>query len=244
MMGKGIKKIHILIICAGSSIFSYKKGIKKFIKKNKVITFGCNNISHIVIPDYHVWGDQRRYSMFGGNTSKKSKVIFSRAIPNNIRKKYKKIIKKFSVVDFNDLRLRTLPKVRFNTIGCLLMLYAHNKGASNISVVGMDGYTYYSQNELNNGSELQHCYNDGMNKLPSDYKKYKNTGYTDVITDYNYSGSNEQKKKDKETFYNHCKKKDDFVYASLKALKKYGVNFEILTPTVYEEFCNPKILKV
>ncbi len=243
-MSKKIKKSYILIICAGSSILKYKKEIKKFIKEDKVITFGCNNISHIIIPDYHVWGDKRRYLMFGGNTSRKSKVIFSRAIPNNIRKKYKKIIKKFNVVDFNNLRLRILPKVRFNTIGCLIMLYAYNKGASNISVVGMDGYAYYSQNKLSNGLELQHCYNKGIDKLPSYYEKYKNTGYTDVITDYEYSGSNERKKKDKETFYNHCKKKDDFVYRSLKALKKYGVNFEILTPTVYKEFYNPKILKI
>ena len=242
-MSKKIKKSHILIICAGSSALNYKKEIENFIKKNEVITFGCNNISHIFIPDYHVWGDRRRYLMFGENTSRKSKVIFSRAIPNNIRKKHKKIIKKFKVIDFKDLKMKTLPNTIFNTIGCLVMLYVHSKGASDISIVGMDGYTYYSQNELNNGLQLQHCYNDGIDKLPSNYDIYKNTGYTDVITDYEYAESDENKKKDKDTFYNHCKNKDEFIYNALKSLKEYGVNFEILTPTVYKEFYNPKVFE-
>lgn len=243
-MGKRIKNSHILIICAGSSILDYKKEIKKFIKRSKVTIFGCNNISHIIIPDYHVWGDRRRYSMFGMNTSRKSRVIFSRTIPNNIRKKHKKIIKRFNVVDFKDLRLRILPSVRFNTIGCLVMLYVYIKRALKISIIGMDGYTYYSQNELNNGLKLQHCYNEGMAELPLGYKKYKKTGYTDVITDYKYAESNENKKKDKETFYNHCKNKDEFVYKALRELKVYGVKFEILTPTIYKEFYNSKILKI
>ena len=81
-------------------------------------TIGCNNISHIIVPNYHVWGDRRRFSMFGGNTSKGSDVIFSSAIPDwppSVRKKHKKVIKKFKVVNFERLRTKTLPSVRFNT---------------------------------------------------------------------------------------------------------------------------------
>ena len=238
-----LKNKHILIICAGSSIVTYRKKIKKFIKQNNVVTFGCNNISHVFIPDYHVWSDSRRYEMFGGNTSKKSKVILGRAIEYKLRKKHKKVIKKFDVVDFNALRVKMLP-IHFNTIGCLLMLFLHKKKVGKISVVGMDGYTFYTKEELDNRSGLQHCYDSGIKELPKEYGKFINTGYTDVINKYDEDGIYENKKRNRDIFYKYCKNKDKNVHNTMIELNKYGIKFEILTPTVYTDFYNPRILKI
>ena len=49
----------------------------------------------------------------------------------------------------------------FRTAGCLAIVIAHLFGASDIYVVGMDGYTLHGRDELESQSSNQHCYGKG-----------------------------------------------------------------------------------
>ena len=96
------------------------------------------------------------------------------------------------------------------------IFYAYIKKASKISVVGNDGYTLYSKKDLKSKKYAQHCYGKGL---------------TDGFT------------------YEYCRKKDWDKYKTLRLLYKYGKNrygfgFEIITPTLYQEFYNPNIFKI
>ena len=228
-----------------------------FIKKNKIIIFGCNHVSDFIIPDYHFWGDKKRYQIFGKFTNKKSISVLYKNIPIRIRKRHYKISPTF-VVDYkedkdigDDIKYyykKNTEKIygnfKFRNIGCFLIFYAYLNKASKISIVGMDGYTLYTKEDLDKGKFKQHCYDMNSSELPDYYKnEYFKTGYTDVI---NYYEDNHilNKKKNKEICYNHCVKRDKDTYKVLKKLFKRGIEFNILTPTVYKDFYNPKILNI
>jgi len=71
-----IKKSHVLVVGSGSSIKKYWNEIDEYIKNNNCITFGCNNINRIFIPDYHFWGSSYRWKKFGKLINEKSKLVF------------------------------------------------------------------------------------------------------------------------------------------------------------------------
>jgi len=78
-----------------------------------------------------------------------------------------------------------------------------------ISIVGMDGYTLHSQQEIGKKKKNQHCYGKG---------------HTDDST------------------WEECVAKDKMVYESLRSLKDFGINFHILTPTVFKDFYTKGVL--
>lgn len=239
MVKKKIKGKNILIVGSGSSLYIYRKQIEKFINDNEIVIFGGNNITHIIIPDYHFWTDPKRYHKFGKNISKKSRMIFGNHLSKKIIQKYWKgpydIIKytrrkwKRSYEDLNSEKYgkgevnykKGIIEGVFRTIGCLMIFYAHIKKASKINVVGMDGYSYYSKEQLKTKRYSQHCYGEG---------------YTDFI---GRGGGSEKNFRYKEFI-----KKDEGISKTLHSLRRYGVKFEILTPTVYKDFYNSDILNI
>jgi len=243
-MAKKIKNYHILIVCPGSNLLKYQDDIKSFIKENNVVTVGINRINSILIPDYHLWMDAKVYRKWGREINKKSTIVFGNHFKKNDIKKYWKgdyeVIKyskqKWSKYN-NDLTSSKYginnpiyDKKRnkfcgvFRTAGSLAILWSYVKKAKTIKVVGMDGYSYHSNKELLEGIEGQHCY-------------FK--GYTDKLA----AAWKYRKLKD-DKFYKHTLKKDKVVYETLKLIKKYGVDFQIITPTVYNDFYNGDILNI
>jgi len=235
---KEIKGSHVLIIGSGSTLLDYDKEIKYFIKNNDVITFGCNNMHHILTPDYHFWTDKSRYKKFGKNMSKKSIAVFSSVFNKKlISKHWNRKYLNFTYKNRKPKDIYTLPKIkyknkimygRFRTVGSISIFYAYIKKASKISVVGMDGYTLYSEKDLEDKNNRQHCYGE--------------KGYTDLSK----KEINQKLQKNKEkikSFYEFERTKDIQIYKCLKALSEYGINFEILTPTVYKKFYNYEIFK-
>jgi len=233
---KKIKNRHIIVVCPGHTLSVYKNKVLEYIgdsKKN--VTFGCNNLYPIFIPDYHFWADNRRYGKFGKNISSKSVPIFSdhftkKGIKRHwkgkylefsyIKRKWKESYEDISSPKYGcgniDYRDGVMNGV-FRTVGSLAIFYAYIKGASKITVVGMDGYTLYEKEELKDRKVAQHCYGEGM---------------TDGRFTYKYE-----------------QKKDRDIYKTLRLLalygeEHYGFKFEIITPTVYSDFYNPDILKV
>ena len=249
-MSKKIKNNHVLIVGAGSSLAIYWDKIKEFIDKNRVITVGTNRINHILTPDYHLWGDPRVYRNFGNEINKKSILILGQNIDTENRRShwlgpYKTI--KFTRLHWKDSyndpthRFYGEGDIKYNkktkefhgvfrTIGTLAILWSYIKKASKISVVGMDGYTFYSEDELRekNKEERQHCYGKG---------------FTDAFA-RNMSRDKLKNKNKSHEFYKLAVKKDRDVYRTLRSIKKYGVEFEILTPTVYKDFYDSDVLGI
>ena len=78
IMSKKIKKQHVLVIGSGPSLKKYWNRIERFIKENKVITFGCNNIMNFLDPDYHFWGSTRIWEKYKDNVSNKTTIVTSK----------------------------------------------------------------------------------------------------------------------------------------------------------------------
>jgi len=104
----------------------------------------------------------------------------------------------------------------FGDIATKAVFWSYIKGAKKISLVGNDGYTLYREKDYENDSEAQHCYGKG---------------FTDGFS------------------YDYGRRRDWLKYKTLReifkyGMKKYGFGFEMITPTIYEEFYNPNILNI
>jgi len=231
---KKIKGSHIIVLGSGPSVKRYWDKIKVFIKENDCVIFGCNNIMDFLVPDYHFWGSAKRWKVFGDKVDKKTTIIISKHFSKKlIRQKWKGPIKVFNNVE----KVWKIGSDKKNTpqykrcqvhytkgkmFGCVrdistwAIFYAYINGAIKITVVGNDGYTLYAKKDLEEKKYSQHCYGKG-----------NTDGYT----------------------YDYCRKKDWDKYKTLKLLyeygkKKYGFGFEIITPTIYDEFYNSNVLKI
>ena len=250
-IGKMVKNKHVLVVGAGSNLKRYWKNIKEFIDKNDVVTVACNRINHILTPDVHFWADDTMYEKYGQEISEKSKVIFRKTFSKEFIRTHwdgDYDVIKYSIKlwmdrydDPNDRRyqigvLKYDSKLKrfygnFRTMGSLSILWAHVNKASKISVVGMDGYSYFTKEELKSREGSQHCYGEGFtlahSKSPSNFLHHV-----------------EANDKNSEAFYQKSVKEDKDVYRTLRSIKKYGAKFEILTPTVYKDFYNSNILEI
>jgi len=215
-----IKKAHVLIVGAGSSIKKYEKNIQQFINNNKIILIGINHMSNVFVPDYHFWGSGHRWRKYGKYVNDSSVLIFSPGFPKKLIKKYwdkeYKIYKTDERPPGYDKREYDNIYKCFKNTAMTAIFWAYQNKASKISIVGMDGYTYYSEKELELEKFAQHCYGEG---------------FTDGQT------------------YKFGRRKDISYYENLKLLydfgkKKYGFGFEIMTPTVFKRFYNSTFLEI
>ena len=214
------KNNHILIIGSGNSIKRYKDKIREFVKENKVITVGINHINNIIEPNYNFWGSGHRWRKFGKFASKKSLLIFPSGFSKKLIRKYWHGSCEFYKTEkrptgFNKKKYKTIYHCFKNTL-MTAIFWAYSNKYSKIDIVGMDGYTYYSEDKLKTKKYAQHCYGKG---------------YTDGQT-YRFG-------RKKDVSYYH-KLKILYKWGN----KKHGFRFEILTPTVYTRFYNPSILKI
>jgi hypothetical protein len=199
-----------LIICAGPSIIEFKDKIQALYDNENTFTIGINNMTHLFIPDYHLWTNTQRFRTYGKNIKDSSTVLLGSGI--NL-KTIKSVIgdREYILINYTGMLKKRLPidykngKIfgYYRTAGCLAIMISYLMGASEIDIVGMDGYTKNKYSELEDENKSQHCYGKG---------------FTDTA--------------DWET----AKIKDEDIYYTLRSLKKYGINFRILTPTVYKEF--------
>lgn len=233
-MAKKIKNHHVLVLGSGPSIKKYKEKIHQFIKDNDIVTFGCNNIMGYLVPDYHFWGSLRRWKEFGDKVDPSTVIVTSKHFPAKvIRKKWKGSYVTFSNVErmwkydsdkpgTKECKRCQIDYINGKMFGCVrniatwAIFYAYVKGASAISVVGNDGYTLYSKQDLQAGKHAQHCYGEGMTD-----------GYT-----YTYC-----RKKDWDK-YKTLRLLHKF------GKKKYGFGFKIITPTIYADFYDSNILNI
>jgi len=219
MKDKTITNKHVLIAGAGSFLKKYWGKIEKFIEEEDVITMGCNNINDVFAPDYHLWGSNKRWHKYGMLADKNSIQVFPYdQTEDKIREHWQG---PYQLYDSDIRPHRSWRKCEsiyhcFENITLVSIFYAYEKGASKISVVGLDGWTFYSKNEIDDGTGNQYCFNEKD------------------VSDVDYARS---------------RRKDILNYKRLQklsgyGLKKYGFEFEIITPTVYKTFYNADILNI
>ncbi len=208
-----------MVVGAGGTIVEYSDKIQDFIKSKNLITIGVNKMTSFVTPVYHLWTNTGRLLEFGECISKASKLMLGGNLAKNIRAKFCNHI----LVDYVDspksklgYRNRTITG-HYRTAGCLSIMLAHLMGAKNIYVVGMDGYTLYSKEEVRSNRRNQHVYEKG---------------FTDVKCD------NEAKF---ERAWKVCIVKDKMVYNVLKKINGFGIKFNIITPTKFKRFYSSRL---
>lgn len=205
-------KKPFLIIGAGGSVREFSGQLHKFIDTVKPITIGINHMTHIVIPDYHLWTNKERYLHHGNCINPLSKLLCGCGLPDRLVRIHHK--GNYFRVDYLDREDSPLGYQKgiitgfYRTAGCLAIMIAHLLQASQIYIVGMDGFTLHKPVEVDDGVKNQHCYG---------------RGHTD---DYSWKNS---------------LVKDNQVCNILRSLKEYGINFKILTPTVFNEFYDGSI---
>jgi len=196
-----------LVICAGATVKEYEKQIKHFIEETNPFTIGINNMTHLFVPDYHLWTNNRRFRTFGKNIKDKPILLLGSNISLKV---IKDTIGSRDYIVLNRIDREGVPINYKNgtiygyhrTAGCTAITVSHLLGAKEINVVGMDGHTRHKYEDVISGIEHHHCYNEDYIPYPKEI----------------------------------CMKKDKIVNGVLKSLEKYGMNFKILTPTVYEDY--------
>jgi len=211
----GIEKNKLfLIVGAGATIKEYQQQIANFTYRTQPISIGINNMTHVFVPTYHLWTNKQRWGSFGSCVKKQSKLIFGSSIKDDaIKKYYKGSFIRLNYIDRRNVKIRFDDKKIygfFRTAGTLAIMVAHAMGASDIYVVGMDGYTLHAKKSLDKKTVNQHCYGEG---------------------------------KTDDADWNDSVKKDANVYEALHELQGYGIKFKILTPTVFTDFYDTRILK-
>jgi len=143
----------------------YRDSIDRFIKAKRPVTIGINYMTEFCVPDYHLWTNKQRYRDFGMHINSQSTLMFGSRMPKKLIKKHFK--GDYISVDYDG---SAGDPVRyeggriygnFRTAGCLAIVIAHLFGASDIYVVGMDGYTLHPRQELESQSSNHHCYGKG-----------------------------------------------------------------------------------
>ncbi len=164
---------RVLIIAAGSSVKVYENKINNFILEEKPIVIGINNITKFFMPDYHLWTNTQRFRTFGKNIFLDVELLLGAGIH---LKTIREVIgnMEYTLINFNDMKEGAPVGYKkgkilgyFRTAGCLSIMIAHLMGAKNISIVGMDGYSYYKKDELLSGKESHHCYGSGFTDTAS-----------------------------------------------------------------------------
>ncbi len=233
-----------VIFGAGSSIVKYKDAILRYLETDNFVTIGCKNIGGVIRPDYHCWFDSSAFERDAKMLAEKGiSVIQKGSMPVFLRSCKKKIIKKYwghrwITIDCNFTSWKAenpFPRYvkrrgkywgAFINTGCLAIFWAYRQGFKEIDVVGMDGYSFYSKDDLLSGEESQHCSGSGATF-------FKRKQYFD-----------EDIEEEIDLMYDKMKYKDDKINKTLTYLKtKYNINFRILTPTCYKSFYDGSVLK-
>ncbi len=207
LIGKQKKK-KALIICAGSSVRNEKKEIWSFIKREKPFTIGINNISEFFTPHYHLWTNTKRFRNFGHNINKSSNVLLGAGIH---LKTVREVIgpRDYTLINFTDMKSGV--SIGYSK-GKILGFY---RTAGNLAIMIA---------HLMGASEVNIVGMDGH--TIHKYEDVKSGRETHHCYDEDY------KPYPKDV----CIKKDYIVTGVLDSLRKYGIDLEILTPTVYENF--------
>ncbi len=195
-----------VIIGAGSTLLDFRDKITRLVSDDNVFNIGINNMTSVVVPTYHLWTNSGRLRQYAGCIHPKSTVLFG----SQLKKKLIKSCYKgnYFTVNYTD---KAGTKISYKK-GCIRGHY-RTAGCLSIMVAHLMG-----------ARKIYIAGMDGYTFLSSSALK---SGKSQHLYGTGFTDNNNWK---------ICQKKDDTVYKILMNLKKFGISFSIITPTVFSEF--------
>jgi len=216
---RGMEKGKIMMVVGGgATIRSHQMPLQALIKDKWVVSIGINKLLPYIVPDYHLWTNTQRYRDMGDCLHPLSIMMFGSGLSRQIiRKHYKK--DDYIIVDYTSDLKRSLKE----PVG-----YKNGKISGHFRTAGCLAVMIC---HLMEAGKIYICGMDGYtlySKEALDSKEQNHhcygKGYTDTAD------------------WATCKQKDETVYNTLRELRDYGIQFKIITPTVFEEFYDPTVL--
>jgi hypothetical protein len=199
---------NFVIIGAGASIKEHYDVIDNFIKNSNSTTIGVNNITNFWIPDYHLWTNNQRFRDFGKTINPKSNVLLG----SNINKKV--INNTIGNSDYVVLNRIDREGVNIDFKDGVIYGYFRTAGCLAIMLAHLMG-----ANEINVVGMDGYTMHNKVDVVSGDKNQHcYGSGFTDTAT------------------WDSCVKKDVIIRKALNNLRDYGINFNIITPTMYGDF--------
>lgn len=206
------KDKNIVIIGAGGTLSDYRGKILSFIKKNKALVIGVNRMTSIISPTYHLWTNKQRWGRYGDCVSSESNLLFGPSITKKlIRKHYRGDYEKVDYVDKKG--------IPFGYKDGQIRGYFRTAGVLAVAISHIMG----AKNIFIAGMDGYTLHSKKSLKRSKGSQHCYGSGHTDDST------------------WKECVEKDDIVYECLRGLEGAGVDFEIITPTVFDNFHENKI---
>ena len=204
-----IKGRNVVIIGAGSSLQKYYNQIDKFIKDNNAVTFGINNMTDYWTPHLHLWTNTQRFRTYGRNISPESMLLLGQNIPLKI---INNVIgnKKYFLINYTDMN-KNIPMRYKNG-----KIYGYYRTAGCLAIMIA---------HLMGADKINIAGMDG-------YTLYDKNDLMSFEKNQHCYGKGLTDTADYET----CIKKDIQINSVLCDLKRYGIRFNILTPTKYGDY--------
>lgn len=148
-----------LIIANGPSIVKYEDQIKELIRKQNLITIGCNFLRNIYEPDYHLFVNKKRFLKYVHSVSNKSTLLLPSFFGKRMAlENYNGLLEYIQINPNNDINAPSIngicQEVVYLNVATSAILTAFQMGAQDIMAVGMDGY------ESQDPEEMVYFYNE------------------------------------------------------------------------------------
>lgn len=192
--------------------------IKRYIADVQPIMIGINRMTEFVIPHYHLWTNKERYFTLGSCIHPSSTILCGNSLPDGlIRQHYRG---EYVRVEYEKF---AAPSAKICHINGRIYGFYRIAGCLAImiahvlkaSTIHVVGFDGYTRYKPEE-------YEPGLNQKS---QHCYGTGHTD---DYSWKDSI---------------RKDNEIYKCLLAIKESGVDFEIITDTIYLDVYNSKILR-
>jgi hypothetical protein len=207
------KDSTIVIAGSGGSIKKYHWRITDFIEKNNAKVLGINYMTNLCTPDYHLWTNKQRYRDLGDCIDDRSVMMFGEGISEELIRKHHR--GDYITIDYIDQKGENFG---YNDG----VIRGHFRTAGTLAI--MVAHVMGAKKIHIVGMDGYTLYSrKELEKGDKNHHCY-GSGYTDDAS------------------WEKCKKKDKKVYSALRGLHEYGIDFDILTPTKFEDFYYKDIL--
>lgn len=197
-----------LIIGAGATIKTYKEQIDLFINKTAPFTIGINNMTDFWVPMFHVWTNNQRFRTYGKNINSKSNLLLGSNISLKV---VKEIIGDRNYVLLNRVDRSGVPISYKNGT-----IYGYFRTAGCLSIMLAHLMGAKAIHVVGMDGYTFHDQKDVMAGKESQH--CYGSGHTDTAN------------------WKACIDKDNIINNVLMSIKDYGINFNIITPTKYNDF--------
>lgn len=202
-----------LIYCPGKNIDEWHDRVNRFIKKNQLITIGSNKITQLFVPDYHIFTNNDKYQHYGHQVAKTSKLVIGRYIKPAFIKKHNP--PEYIFVDYTDRDPEEKPS--YDAAKDIVRGYYRTSG--NLAIM------------LSHLMGARTIYVAGM------------SGFTFQFDGDIHYYKAELKKSDMKTRDEWWTGYDEPVIRCLAYLRGMGINFKLITPTIYKDYYDSSVLK-